>query len=128
MKIDDQKIASLREKVNAADQEFDMAVTFHEVWKPAAFDDDLHKRMGASHATNAFLVVRAALRRELEVRERTITVRVREQTFRAFAVSKPISSWKDPTPARFDEILAARPPRCNTPSRSFQIRSNNRPI
>jgi hypothetical protein len=65
MKIDDQKIASLREKVNAADQEFDMAVTFHEVWKPAAFDDDLHKRMGASHATNAFLIVRAALRREM---------------------------------------------------------------
>jgi hypothetical protein len=54
MKIDDPKIASLREKVNAAHQEFEMAVTFHEVWKPAAFDDDLHKRMGASYATNAF--------------------------------------------------------------------------
>jgi hypothetical protein len=33
---------------------------------------------------------------------------VREQTFRAFAVSKSILSWKDPAPARFDEILAAR--------------------
>jgi hypothetical protein len=65
MKIDDRKIASLREKVNAAHQEFDMAVAFHEVWKPAAFDEDLHKRMGASYATNAFFVVRAALRREM---------------------------------------------------------------
>jgi hypothetical protein len=65
MKIDDQKIVSLREKVNAAHQEFDMAVTFHEVWKPAAFDGGLHKRMGASYATNAFFVVRTALRREM---------------------------------------------------------------
>jgi len=65
MKIDDPKIVSLREKVNAAHQEFDMAVTFHEVWKPAAFDDDLHRRMGASYATNAFFVARAALRREM---------------------------------------------------------------
>jgi hypothetical protein len=64
-KMDDRKIALLREKVNAAHQEFDMAVTFHEVWKPAAFDEDLHKRMGASYATNAFFVVRAALRREM---------------------------------------------------------------
>jgi hypothetical protein len=65
MEIHDEKIASLREKVSAAHQEFDMAVTFHEVWKPAAFDEDLHKRMGASYATNAFFVVRAALRREM---------------------------------------------------------------
>src|ERR1700676_4200853 len=65
MKIDDRKIASLGEKVNAAHQEFDMAVAFHEVWKPAAFDEDLHKRMGASYATNALFVVRAALRREM---------------------------------------------------------------
>jgi hypothetical protein len=28
--------------------------------------------------------------------------------FRAFAVSKSILSWKDPTPARFEEILSAR--------------------
>jgi hypothetical protein len=65
MKIDDQKIVSLKEKVSAAHQEFDMAVTFHEAWKPAAFDTDLHNRMGASYATNAFLVVRTALRREM---------------------------------------------------------------
>jgi hypothetical protein len=65
MRIDDEKITSLREKVNAAHQEFDMAVTFHEVWKPAAFDEELHKRMGKSYAANAFFVVRIALRREM---------------------------------------------------------------
>ena len=45
------KIASLREQVNAAQQEFDMAIAFHETWKPAAYDADLHKRMGTSFAT-----------------------------------------------------------------------------
>jgi hypothetical protein len=65
MKIDDPKIAALREKVTAAQQEFDMAVTFHEVWKPAAYDQDLHSRLGKSYASQAFLVTRTALRREM---------------------------------------------------------------
>jgi hypothetical protein len=51
--------------VEAAKQEFDMALTFHETWKPAAYDKDLHKRMGDSFATHTFLVVRLALRREM---------------------------------------------------------------
>jgi AbiU2 len=59
------KIACLQKQVKAAKQEFDMAVTFHETWKPAAYDEDLQKRMGVSLATNAFLVVRSALRREM---------------------------------------------------------------
>ena len=46
MEIDDPEIVALREKVTAAQQEFDMAVTFHEVWKPATYDQDLHSRMG----------------------------------------------------------------------------------
>lgn len=65
MEIDDPKIVSLREKVTAAQQEFDMAVTFHEVWKLAAYDQDLHSRLGNSYATQAFLVTRTALRREM---------------------------------------------------------------
>jgi AbiU2 len=65
MNVNDRKITSLREKVKAAQQEFDWAVVFHEVWKPAAYNDDLHRRMGVSYATNAFHVVRVALRREM---------------------------------------------------------------
>jgi hypothetical protein len=65
MKIDDPKIVALRGQVTAAQQEFDMAVVFHEVWKPAAYDNDLHSRMGTSYATQAFLVTRIALRREM---------------------------------------------------------------
>jgi hypothetical protein len=44
------KIASLHESVKAAQQEFDMVVTFHETWKPIAYDNDLHRRMGTSYA------------------------------------------------------------------------------
>ena len=65
MNIADPKIVSLREHVEAPQQEFDMAVAFHETWKPTAYDEDLHKRMGKSYATNAFKVVRLALRREM---------------------------------------------------------------
>jgi AbiU2 len=59
------KIASLQKQVNAAKEEFYIAITLHETWKPAAYDEDLHGRMGASFATNAFLVVGSALRREM---------------------------------------------------------------
>ncbi len=42
------RIASLRLHVEAAQQEFDWAVVCHEVWKPTAYDRDLHQRMGVS--------------------------------------------------------------------------------
>jgi hypothetical protein len=65
MEIDDPKIVALRGMVTAAQQEFDMATTFHEIWKPAAYDQDLHRRLGKSLASQAFLVMRTALRREM---------------------------------------------------------------
>lgn len=64
MDINDPRIALLRTAVSAAQEEFNLAVTLHELWKPAAFDKTLHERMGVSYATNAFHVVRVALRRE----------------------------------------------------------------
>jgi hypothetical protein len=65
MEIDDPRIVALKQKVTAAQEEFDMAVTFHEIWKPAAYDQELHSRFGKSYATQAFLVTRTALRREM---------------------------------------------------------------
>lgn len=65
MEIDDPRIVALKQKVTAAQEEFDMAVTFHEIWKPAAYDQELHSRLGDSYATQAFLVTRMALRREM---------------------------------------------------------------
>ncbi len=61
----DSTFAALQKTMLAAQQELDMAVAFHEVWKPAAYDASLHKRLGVSYATQAFLVVRTALRREM---------------------------------------------------------------
>ena len=65
MNINDPTIVDLREKVRAAQEVFELAVTLHEVWKPAAHDEELHKRLGVSYATQAFNVVRVALRREM---------------------------------------------------------------
>jgi len=65
MKTDDPEITKLQAKVTAAQQEFDLAVAFHEIWKPTAYDQDLHGRLGVSYATQAFRVIRTALRREL---------------------------------------------------------------
>jgi hypothetical protein len=64
MDTSDPEVVTLRAKVRAALEEFDQASAFHEAWKPTAYDEDLHRRMGSSYATNTFLVIRAALRRE----------------------------------------------------------------
>jgi hypothetical protein len=65
MEIDAPQIVALRDKVRAATEEFDMTVAFHEAWKPAAYDEDLHARIGRSYAANTFLTIRQALRREM---------------------------------------------------------------
>jgi hypothetical protein len=59
------EIDTLKEKVKAAQEELDMAITFHEAWKPMAYDGNLHARMGNSYAAQTFFTVRHALRREM---------------------------------------------------------------
>jgi hypothetical protein len=87
----------------ATDKEFWIRNT---VWRETIFEGNPGDSSAAADALIDHGLLRAKRReRDLEVRERTITVRVREQTFRAFAVTKSISSWTDATPARFDEIL-----------------------
>ena len=58
-------VVALKAKVRAAQEEIRIAIEFHEVWKPTAYDDNLHQRMGRSRATNTFLTIRMALRREM---------------------------------------------------------------
>lgn len=58
-------IERLKKMVDVARQEIELAVMFHETWRPAAYDADLHNRIGESYAGNAFLIVRMSLRREL---------------------------------------------------------------
>jgi len=58
-------LPSLKDSVRAAQKEVDMAVVFHEAWKPAAYDLELHKRLISSYAAHTFNAVRLALRREM---------------------------------------------------------------
>jgi hypothetical protein len=41
MEVNDPKIKVLREMVSAAREKFDMAIGFHEVWKPAVYGQKL---------------------------------------------------------------------------------------
>src|SRR5207302_7152020 len=61
----ERKILALRRQVKAADEEFHIALAFHEAWKPAAYDTALHERIGRSYAAHTFRVIAAALRREM---------------------------------------------------------------
>lgn len=61
----DVELDKMKGAVTAAEDEIVMAVMFHETWKPAAYDEDLHKRMGNSFATHSFQIVRLSLRREM---------------------------------------------------------------
>lgn len=61
----DQKIKALKETVGAIEQEISLAVMFHETWKPTAYDQQLHARMGISYAAHSFSIIRSALRREM---------------------------------------------------------------
>jgi hypothetical protein len=65
MRIDAPEIVALRAKIVAADEEFQLALAFHEAWKPTAYDDALHNRLGLSFASNTFQIIRLALRREM---------------------------------------------------------------
>lgn len=65
MEIHDKDILRLRAMVRLAHQDFDQTVAFHEVWRPTAFDEELHARMGKSFATQTLKVIRVGLRREV---------------------------------------------------------------
>jgi hypothetical protein len=45
-----QEIEGLKKIVDSARQEIELAVMFHETWRPAAYDTGLHARIGTSHA------------------------------------------------------------------------------
>ncbi|MGE8066182.1 hypothetical protein [Pseudomonas sp. NPDC089569] len=60
-----QDIERLKNMVDTARQEIELAVMFHETWRPAAYDTGLHDRIGTSYAAHAFQIIRLSLRREL---------------------------------------------------------------
>lgn len=58
-------ILRVKNIVDTARQEVELAVMFHETWRPTAYDADLHSRIGTSYAAHAFQIIRLSLRREL---------------------------------------------------------------
>lgn len=88
MDITDFEITQLKKMVAAAQEEFDKAVTYHEVWKSAVYDKDLHNGMGRSYAANAFLVMRTALRREMQL----ALMRLWDKDDRAVRMSKIVAT------------------------------------
>lgn len=60
-----QMLELLKHTVDTARQEIELAIMFHETWRPAAYDTDLHDRIGTSYAAHSFQIIRMSLRREL---------------------------------------------------------------
>lgn len=60
-----QKLEELKRTVQTAQQEVELAVRFHETWRPMVYDADLHDRLGTSFAAHSFQIIRLSLRREL---------------------------------------------------------------
>ena len=78
----------------------------NSVWRGMIFEGNADDSNAAADALINHGLLRATY--SSDGRERTAKVRVREQIVRVFAVSKSILAWRGPSPARPDEILAAR--------------------
>jgi hypothetical protein len=78
----------------------------NSVWRGTIFEGNADDSNAAADALIDHGLLRATY--SSDGRERTAKVRVREQIVRVFAVSNAILDWRGATPARFDEILAAR--------------------
>ena len=86
-------IGKLQGALKAVERNMDMATGLHEVWKPTAFDNALHERMGISFASHAFNVVKTALRREMLL----ALVRVWDKTQGTQSLSVVVRSLREPT-------------------------------
>jgi AbiU2 len=113
----DPRIKACRSEVKAAQEEFDLAVVFHEVWKPTAYDTELHKRMGTSFAANAFFVVRTALRREMLL----ALMRLWDKSKGSIRLDRIAAALRDQSV--IDTLVAERTP-LNLPEASDQIRTD----
>jgi hypothetical protein len=87
----------------ATDKEFWIR---NSLWRNTIFEGNSDDSTAAADALINHGLLRATY--SSDGRERTAKVRVREQIVRVFAVSKSILAWRGPSPARPDEILAAR--------------------
>jgi hypothetical protein len=114
-KSNDPQIKACRDQVNAAQEEFDLAVIFHEVWKPSAYDAEVHRRVGRSFAANAFLVVRTALRREMLL----ALMRLWDKSKTSIRLDRIAAALRDQSVV--EALVAERTP-LNLPEASDQVR------
>lgn len=110
-------IAEIEAQVNVAMDEASRAIAFHESWRPMAYDEELHMRMGNSFAAGTFVVIRQALRREMllallrvwDDQQKSLSLR---RTFEALRIPAVLDALiekrtKDRTGSNaFDKILA----------------------
>jgi hypothetical protein len=98
----DVEFEQMKETVKAAQDEILMAVMFHETWKPTAYDEDLHNRMGNSFATHSFKIVRQSLRREMLL----ALMRLWDKDTRAIRMTTVAEKLRDKK--FFDTVVARR--------------------
>jgi hypothetical protein len=96
----DVQVAALRRIVQAAHEEMYQAISYHEAWRPMAYDKALHERMGTSYATNTFEIVRLALRREMLL----ALMRMWDRDDRAVGMGAVLRALSDP--AIVDALVA----------------------
>src|SRR5690349_4572696 len=102
-------IRTLRRQVKAADEEFHIALAFHEAWKPAAYDKALHDRIGVSYAANTFRVIAAGLRREMLL----ALIRLWDDDLRAVRMKSVGETLQDPQIV--DALVAEVARQCDQP-------------
>ncbi|NPT36323.1 hypothetical protein [Paraburkholderia xenovorans] len=108
MSEENPKITRLKDDVKTLEQEMGLAIMFHESWKPTAYDDELHQRMGKSYATHTFSIIRTALRREMLL----ALIRIWDSDYRTIGIPSITNTLSDP--AFFDTFCAHRAKRLSS--------------
>jgi hypothetical protein len=108
MSDEDPRITRLRSDIQAMEQEIGLAIMFHETWKPVAYDEELHKRMGTSYATHTFSIVGMALRREMLL----ALLRIWDADHRTIGIPSVMKTLN--SPEFFDALCSYRATRLNS--------------
>lgn len=85
-------VSEIAAQVDIASEEIQTAIAAHETWRPTAFDEALHERMGTSYATGTFKVIQWALRREMLM----ALLRVWDAEEKAISLKRIVGCLRDP--------------------------------
>jgi hypothetical protein len=85
-------IEEIAAQVDFASEEMQTAIAAHETWRPTAYDEALHERMGTSYATGTFKVIQWALRREMLM----ALMRIWDNEEKAVSLKRIVRCLRDP--------------------------------